>query len=147
MTPVSVTSGGRSWANAAGAKRARRAAVRAAGQAPLPLAGRGRGGGCLLRIGRLRSAEPRFTADLHRRRPHAQRSPREGERALWSDPRDPRLTVEAPQGASLENTIVPEAANMPPTPWAMLILAFGTWAGAIPRICRTLSCSAYMPYM
>ena len=34
------------------------------------------------------------------------------------------------QGASFENTMVPEAANMPPTPWAMLILAFGTWAGA-----------------
>ena len=41
--------------------------------------------------------------------------------------------------------IVPEAANMPPTPWQTEILATGIWAGAVPRIWRTLSCSAYMP--
>ena len=43
--------------------------------------------------------------------------------------------------------IVPEAANMPPTPWQTEILAPGIWAGAVPRIWRTLSYSAYMPYM
>ena len=43
--------------------------------------------------------------------------------------------------------IVPEAANMPPTPWQTEILAPGIWAGAMPRIWRTLSCNAYMPYM
>jgi hypothetical protein len=43
--------------------------------------------------------------------------------------------------------MVPEAANMPPTPWQTEILASGTWAGAMPRIWRTLSCKAYMPYM
>jgi len=50
-------------------------------------------------------------------------------------------------GASLEKMIVPEAANMPPTPWQTEIFAPGICAGAMPRICRTLSCSAYMPYM
>jgi hypothetical protein len=48
---------------------------------------------------------------------------------------------------SFVNTIVPLAANMPPTPWHTEIFAFGTCAGAMPRICRTLSCSAYIPYM
>jgi hypothetical protein len=43
--------------------------------------------------------------------------------------------------------IVPDAANMPPTPWQTEILAPGIWAGAMPRIWRTLSCNAYMPYM
>ena len=43
--------------------------------------------------------------------------------------------------------IVPDAANMPPTPWHTEIFAFGTCAGAMPRIYRTLSCSAYIPYM
>ena len=43
--------------------------------------------------------------------------------------------------------IVPDAANIPPTPWHTEIFAPGICAGAIPRICRTLSCSAYMPYM
>ena len=43
--------------------------------------------------------------------------------------------------------IVPEAANMPPTPWQTEILASRTCAGAIPRIWRTLSCNAHMPYM
>ena len=43
--------------------------------------------------------------------------------------------------------IVPQAANMPPTQWQTEILASGIWAGAVPRIWRTLSCSAYMPYM
>jgi len=50
-------------------------------------------------------------------------------------------------GGSFDMMIVPEAANMPPTPWQTLILAPGTWAGAMPRIWRTLSCKAYMPYM
>jgi hypothetical protein len=50
-------------------------------------------------------------------------------------------------GGSFEKMIVPEAANMPPTPWQTEILAPGIWAGAMPRIWRTLSCSAYMPYM
>ena len=36
---------------------------------------------------------------------------------------------------------------MPPTPWQTEILAPGIWAGAVPRIWRTLSCNAYMPYM
>ncbi len=48
---------------------------------------------------------------------------------------------------SLVKMIVPDAANMPPTPWQTEIFAPGTCAGAMPRICRTLSCSAYMPYM
>jgi hypothetical protein len=43
--------------------------------------------------------------------------------------------------------MVPEAANMPPTPWQTEIRAPGVWAGAVPRIWRTLSCNAYMPYM
>src|SRR5215470_8171242 len=50
-------------------------------------------------------------------------------------------------GGSFDMMIVPEAANMPPTPWQTEILAPGICAGAMPRICRTLSCSAYMPYM
>jgi hypothetical protein len=41
--------------------------------------------------------------------------------------------------------IVPLAANMPPTPWQTEILAPGIWAGAVPRIWRTLSCKAHMP--
>jgi hypothetical protein len=51
------------------------------------------------------------------------------------------------QGGWFDMTTVPEAANMPPTPWQTEILAPGIWAGAVPRIWRTLSCSAYMPYM
>jgi hypothetical protein len=43
--------------------------------------------------------------------------------------------------------IVPLAANIPPTPWQTEILAPGICAGASPRIWRTLSCNAYMPYM
>ena len=50
-------------------------------------------------------------------------------------------------GASFEKMIVPEAANMPPTPWHTEIFAPSTCAAAMPRICRTLSCNAYMPYM
>jgi hypothetical protein len=50
-------------------------------------------------------------------------------------------------GASFDMMIVPDAANIPPTPWQTEIFAPGTWAGAIPRIWRTLSCKAYMPYM
>jgi len=38
-------------------------------------------------------------------------------------------------GASLDMMIVPEAVNMPPTPWQTEILAD-------PRIWRTLSCGA-----
>ena len=51
------------------------------------------------------------------------------------------------KGGSFDMMIVPEAANMPPTPWQTEILASGTCAGAMPRIWRTLSCNAYMPYM
>jgi len=40
--------------------------------------------------------------------------------------------------------IVPEAANMPPTPSQTEIRAPGIWAGEIPRIWRTLSCKAYI---
>src|SRR5579859_7525057 len=50
-------------------------------------------------------------------------------------------------GGSFEKMIVPEAANMPPTPWQTDTLAPAICAGAMPRICRTLSCNAYMPYM
>jgi hypothetical protein len=34
--------------------------------------------------------------------------------------------------------IVPEAANMPPTPWQTEIQAPGIWAAATPRVWRTL---------
>src|SRR5271165_2963652 len=34
--------------------------------------------------------------------------------------------------------MVPDAANIPPTPWQTEILASGIWAGAVPRIWRTL---------
>ena len=44
-------------------------------------------------------------------------------------------------GGSFDMMMVPEAANMPPTLWQTEILESGIWAG------RTLSCSAYMPYM
>jgi hypothetical protein len=54
---------------------------------------------------------------------------------------------ESGYGASFDMVMVPEAANMPPTPWQTEILAPGICAGAVPRIWRTLSCSAYMPYM
>jgi hypothetical protein len=37
---------------------------------------------------------------------------------------------------------VPDAANMPPTPRQTEILALGIWAGAVPRIWRTLSFKA-----
>ena len=50
-------------------------------------------------------------------------------------------------GGSLLNTMVPAAANMPPTPCAIEIFAPGTCAGATPRSCRMLSCIAYIPYM
>jgi hypothetical protein len=49
--------------------------------------------------------------------------------------------------ASFEKIIVPDAANQPPTPWQTEIFAPGIWAAAMPRIWRTLSCRAYMPYM
>ena len=40
--------------------------------------------------------------------------------------------------------MVPEAANMPPTPWHTEILAPGFWAGAVPRIWRTFSCRVHV---
>jgi hypothetical protein len=43
--------------------------------------------------------------------------------------------------------IVPLAANIPPTPWHTETFAPGTCAGAVPRIWRTLSCNANIPYM
>src|ERR1700728_2746630 len=52
-----------------------------------------------------------------------------------------------PYGTSFPMITVPLAANIPPTPWQTEIFAPGTWAGAIPRIWRTLSWSAYIPYM
>src|SRR4051812_30854327 len=58
-----------------------------------------------------------------------------------------RTPFAACYGAWLLKMMVPDAANMPPTPWQTEILAPGTCAGATPRIWRTLSCSAYMPYM
>ena len=51
----------------------------------------------------------------------------------------------AAHGASFDMTMVPEAANMPPTPWQTEILAPGIWAEAVPRIWHTLSCNVYMP--
>ena len=36
--------------------------------------------------------------------------------------------------ASFEKMIVPDAVNMPPTPWQTEIFAPGIWAGAMPRI-------------
>jgi hypothetical protein len=41
--------------------------------------------------------------------------------------------------------IVPEAANMPPTPCQTEILAPGIWAGAVPRAWRTLSLQRFPP--
>src|SRR5260370_11289505 len=41
------------------------------------------------------------------------------------------------QGASFVMMMVPEAANMPPTPWQTEIRAPGIWAGAAPRIWRS----------
>jgi hypothetical protein len=41
-------------------------------------------------------------------------------------------------GGSSDMMIVPDAANMPPTPWQTEILAPGIGAGAVPRIWRTL---------
>jgi hypothetical protein len=40
------------------------------------------------------------------------------------------------QGAWFDMMMVPEAANMPPTPWQTEILASGICAGALPRIWR-----------
>ena len=54
---------------------------------------------------------------------------------------------ESGYSGSFDMMIVPLAANMPPTPWQTEILAPGICAGAMPRIWRTLSCKAYMPYM
>jgi peptidoglycan/LPS O-acetylase OafA/YrhL len=55
--------------------------------------------------------------------------------------------VSPPYGTSFPMITVPLAANIPPTPWQTEIFAPGTWAGATPRIWRTLSWSAYIPYM
>jgi hypothetical protein len=52
-----------------------------------------------------------------------------------------------PYGRPVPKMMVPEAANIPPTPWQTEIFASAICAGAMPRICRTLSCKAYMPYM
>jgi hypothetical protein len=41
--------------------------------------------------------------------------------------------------------MVPDPANMPPTPWQTEILASGIWAGAVLRIWRTFSCPAAKP--
>ena len=51
----------------------------------------------------------------------------------------------AAHGGSFDMMIVPEAGNMPPTPWQTEISAPGICAGAVARIWRTLSCKAYMP--
>ncbi len=51
----------------------------------------------------------------------------------------------AAQFGSFDMMMAPEAANMPSAPWQTEILQPGIWAGAMPRIWRTLSCSAYMP--
>jgi hypothetical protein len=51
----------------------------------------------------------------------------------------------AAQGTSFDMMIVPDVANMPPTPWQTEIRAPGIWAGAVPRIWRTLFYKAYMP--
>jgi hypothetical protein len=50
-------------------------------------------------------------------------------------------------GGSFDMMIVPEAANMPATPWQTEIFAPGIWAGTVLRIWRTLFRCAYMPYM
>src|SRR5688572_5119421 len=50
-------------------------------------------------------------------------------------------------GCWFVSTIAPLAANIPPTPSAIETWAPGTWAGAMPRSWRTLSCSAYIPYI
>jgi hypothetical protein len=55
------------------------------------------------------------------------------------------LAIQVPLRSSrrlVRHDDVPEAANMPPTPWQTEIFALGIWAGAMPRIWRTLSCSA-----
>ena len=52
-----------------------------------------------------------------------------------------------PCGSSLVKTRLPAAMNMPPTPWQNETLAPSTWCGASPRIWRTDSWMAYMPYM
>ena len=58
------------------------------------------------------------------------------------------LQTASPQAASLlVITMQPLAANMPPTPRHTDTSAPSTCAGAVPRIWRTLSCKAYMPYM
>ena len=53
----------------------------------------------------------------------------------------------AAQGRSFDMMTVPEAENIPPTPWHTLTFTSGTCAGAMPRTWRTLSCRANMPYM
>ena len=63
-------------------------------------------------------------------------------RDVWTSRRDV-----GHHGAMLDITMQPLAANIPPTPRHTEISAPSTCAGAVPRICRTLSCKAYMPYM
>jgi len=48
-------------------------------------------------------------------------------------------------GASFDMMMVQETVNMPPTPRQTEMRASGIWAGAVPRIWRALSCSAYVP--
>ena len=45
------------------------------------------------------------------------------------------------------STSVAAAANIPPTPCVTLTVTSGTWAGALPRSCRTDSWMANMPYI
>jgi hypothetical protein len=84
-------------------------------------------------------------------RPSMRRRPGPGQgaepRRIGAAARCGRRTAFPVQGRSFENTTVPEAENMPPTPWQTLSFAPGTCAGAVPRICRTLSCRANIPYM
>jgi len=66
---------------------------------------------------------------------------------IEKNPGSTGITGNPGHGGSFDMMMVPEAANMPPTPWQTEILAPGIWAGAVPRIWRTLSCRAYMPYI
>jgi hypothetical protein len=51
------------------------------------------------------------------------------------------------QERSFEKITVPDAANIPPIPWASETFTLGTCAGAVPLNCRTHSCMANIPYM
>jgi hypothetical protein len=66
-------------------------------------------------------------------------------------PISPRSQNRPPLGvqvhiASFDIMIMPEAANVPPTPWRQTeTWAPGIWAGTVPHIWRMLSYNAYMP--